>query len=111
MTDLASRSIELRTVREEAREVDFIASSEAVDAHDSIVKQRWRLARFETNPVVLYAHESRELPIGKVTSIKVVKKELVATVKFAPAEVNPRAEQVWQGVRQGFIRGASVGFY
>lgn len=111
MKDLQSRALEFRAIREEAREVDFVASTETPDAHDSIVKANWDTARYESNPVVLWAHESRELPIGVATKVRVVKKELLATVRFVGADVNPKAEQVWQGVKQGVIRGMSVGFY
>jgi len=111
MKDLQSRAMESRAIREDAREVDFVASTESPDSHDSVVKANWDVARFESNPVVLWAHESRELPIGVASNVRVVKKELLATVRFVGADVNPKAEQVWQGVKQGVIRGMSVGFY
>lgn len=111
MKEIHSRALETRAIRDDAREVDFVASTEAPDAHDSIVRANWDTSRYEANPVVLWAHESRELPIGVATKVRVVKKELLATVRFVGADVNPKAEQVWQGVKQGVIRGMSAGFY
>ena len=37
--------------------MEFIASTEAIDAHRSIVRQSWNLERYRQNPVVLYAHD------------------------------------------------------
>lgn len=111
MTDLASRSLELTTVRESAREVDFICSTETIDSYDSVIRQRWRTERYMRNPVVLFAHDSRELPIGQATNVRVEKNQLVATLRIASAEANPKAEYVWRSIVEGSLRGLSVGFY
>jgi len=111
MSDIATRDLILREIREDKREVDFVCSTETIDSYDSVLRQNWRLDRYKTNPVVLFAHESRELPIGHATDVRVVKKQLVATIRFSSAEANPRAEHVWHSVREGALRGISVGFY
>lgn len=103
-------SAHLRAVRHEAREVDFVASTDAVDSYDEVVRQNWRLERFNKNPVILWAHNSRELPIGQGINTRLEKGQLVTTIRFASEKANPRAEQVWQGIQEGTIRAVSVGF-
>lgn len=110
---IVSRSLgmSVRAVRKKEREVDFIASTEAVDSYDEIVEQSWQLDRFKGNPVILFAHKSRELPIGRATRCEVVKGALECTIRFASAEANPVAEQVWRLVEEECLNAVSVGFY
>lgn len=105
-----SHGLHVRAVHEAARRADFIASTDAVDAYGEIVEQSWDLERFMTNPVVLYAHNSRELPIGICTMCAVLDGKLQCTVEFATAEMNPKAEQVWRMVQAKMLRAVSVGF-
>lgn len=105
-----SHGLHLRSVRKDAREATFVASTEAVDSYGEIVEQNWRLERYLSNPVVLFAHQSRELPIGQSTSVTVAGGQLEVTIRFATSDANPKAEQVWQSVMQGVLRAVSVGF-
>lgn len=110
-SDLFVRELRLRAVRESAREVDFIASTEAVDSYGEIVKQNWDLSRFKTNPVILWSHSAWELPIGHATRCEVVRGQLEVTVKFSTEKANPKAELVWQSILEQSLRAVSVGFY
>jgi HK97 family phage prohead protease len=109
-----NRAAAVRSVDAEKRTVDVIASTETEDSHGTILVQDWNLERFNRNPVVLWAHNMTlgmdELPIGRCTRAEVVDGQLECTVQFAGADVNPRAEQVFQAYRQGFLRAVSVGF-
>ncbi len=107
---LHERSLHVRAIREEAREADFVCSTDAIDSYGEIVEQDWDLTRYLKNPVVLFAHQSRELPIGKATNVKVENGELVATIVFASEKANPLAENAWQSVLEGTLRAVSVGF-
>lgn len=107
---LHTRGMHLRAVREGAREADFVASTDAVDSYGEIVDQSWRLERFKKNPVILFAHNSREIPIGQATKCEVVNGELECTIRFASEKANPKAEQVWQSVLEKTLRAVSVGF-
>ncbi len=112
--DMLSRAFGLKTLNDEERTVDFIASTDALDSYEEVVEQDWNLKRFKKNPVVLFGHQSRDLPVGSCTRCEVVKAgdkmQLECTVKFADAAANPMAEQVWQSVKQGTLRAVSVGF-
>jgi HK97 family phage prohead protease len=96
------------------RTATFIASTDAVDSYCEIVDQEeWNFSRFEANPVILFAHDSRSLPIGKATGWRVEKgadgrKQLVIDVYFS--KVNPFAELCWQMVLEDTLRACSVGF-
>jgi HK97 family phage prohead protease len=104
-------ALHVRAVREDSREVDFIASTDAIDSYDEIVDQAsWDLTRFEKNPVILYQHDRWSLPIGQATRCEVVNNQLECTIKFASAEANPEAEKVWKLVLEKVLRAVSVGF-
>jgi HK97 family phage prohead protease len=104
------RTIHVREVREDAREVDFVASTETVDSYGEIVRQNWRLDRFRANPVILFAHDSHALPIGHAPRVLVEGGRLLITVKFSTARANPFAELCFQSVLEKALRGGSVGF-
>ncbi len=109
-SDLYVRQLVLRDVRESAREVDFIASTDAVDSYGEIVVQNWDLKRYTKNPVILWSHNSWDLPIGQAVRCEVVKGKLECTIRFASEKANPKAELVWQGILEKTLRAVSVGF-
>ena len=105
------KALECRAVDEERRTADFVASTDVVDSYDEVIDQAsWRLDDYVRNPVVLFAHKSRELPIGKSIETGVVQNKLQIRVQFATAEMNPEAERVYQMVRGKFLNAVSVGF-
>lgn len=108
----AFSTLHVRAIREEMREVDFICSTEKLDTWGTILEQDWDLKRYKANPVVLYAHKSRELPIGQAKNIRVegsgAARQLVATVWFSDA--HQMARDVWTLVLERTLRGISVGF-
>ncbi|MGB0873592.1 MAG: HK97 family phage prohead protease, partial [Solirubrobacterales bacterium] len=110
-SDLVRREFAIREIREESREIDFIASTDAMDSYGEVVAQNWRLERYSSNPVFLWSHKSGDLPIGKSVRTEVRNGRLEFTAKFASAKANPFAEQVFQSYREGNLRGVSVGFY
>ena len=109
--DLVVRSMYVREVRADSREADFTLSTDATDRFGEVVEQVWQLDNFLRNPVALYAHDSHDLPIGQWKSVGVVDGELRGTLVFASERANPKAEQVFQSVREGTLRAVSVGFY
>jgi HK97 family phage prohead protease len=73
----------------------------------------WDLGNFEKNPVVLWAHDYRSLPIGKAVSVEKVGSSLRAVAEFVPKDtpvVGPMAEAVSQLLKGGFLNATSVGF-
>lgn len=111
MNRTRSISLTVRSFDAAARSVDCVASSDAIDSYGEIVDQgSWNLARFLANPVVLFAHDSRALPIGRASDVRVEGGKLRARIHFATAAANPVAEQVFQLVKEGALSAVSVGF-
>lgn len=86
------------------------ASSGSMDRDgDILVPSGWELDNFRKNPVLLWAHDSYSLPIGKATDISIVGNDLRFNAKFAEVE-NEFAGQVAKLMRGGFLNSFSVGF-
>lgn len=107
---LNQAAIEIRSLDVDSRSFDVVASSETVDSHGSIVKQDWKLDRYKRNPVVFFGHQSRDLPIGKASNVRIEDGELRAKITLVSKDANPLAEQVIQLMREGALRGISAGF-
>jgi HK97 family phage prohead protease len=96
---------------EDDRSIKFTITTSAPDREKDVINSEgWELSAFLKNPVVLFAHDYDALPVAKATSIEQQGDSLVATAQFAPKELNPMAEQVFQMLKAGFLKGASVGF-
>lgn len=99
------------TAVEGARIIRFVASNENVDRYGDIVRASgWDLNNYRANPVVLFSHQSRSLPIGKAVDIKVSGTELVADAEFMTADLSPEADTIYRMVKAGFLNAVSVGF-
>lgn len=107
--ELTVRAISTAT---DERWVDVVASTADVDSYDEIVEQSWRLTRFLANPVVLWAHQSREPPLGFASNVAVNKTtgNLEMRLNFVDANANPKGPQTYQLFKQKALRGVSVGF-
>ncbi len=109
--DPIARTSRLLGVDERDRSVALLFSTSDVDLQGEVVDQAsWKLDRFLKNPVVLWNHDLTERPIGKVTELAVTPEGLAGRVQFASQRANPLAEEIWQGIREGIVRAASVRF-
>jgi HK97 family phage prohead protease len=110
-TDIVCRAdgLSIRSIDEQNRTIEVVASTAALDSYDEIVEQEWDLARYQRNPVVLWAHDSREFPIG-TAEVSTSTGNLTAKIKFASKEANDDAEKAWLLAKEQVLRGVSVGF-
>ncbi len=93
----------------ENREITFIASTWSVDSHGEVVAQDWIFDRFEKNPVILWAHNQREPPIGRAVKWWVDGgKTLYIRVRFS--QVYAFAQLIFDMIVEETIRACSVGF-
>lgn len=100
----------IKSLDEEARTVEVVASTEAVDAFGDVIEQDWDLSRFLANPIVLFGHDMKSMPIGHASDVMVTDGQLRMRVHFVDEKANPLAEQVFQSIKQGALRALSVGF-
>jgi HK97 family phage prohead protease len=100
----------MRAVDEDSRTIDFVISTEAIDRYDSTIKLGgWKLANYRRNPVVLWGHDDYTPPIGR-GGVRTEGNALCSTVEFAPPDIYPLAETIYQLTKARFINSASVGF-
>lgn len=97
-------------IRIERREVDFVASTPDKDSQDDIVEQDFLFERFFKNPVILFAHDRRSLPIGRAENVRVEGGLLRLTVVFASKAANPMAENVFLLIKEKILKAMSIGF-
>lgn len=87
---------------------EVVVSTEDQDRQGEVVRQNgWMLDRYKANPVVLWAHNYSELPVGVCDTIEVQGTKTVAKGRFAD---HPFAQHVRKLYDAGFLRTTSVGF-
>lgn len=91
--------------------VGAVASTGSTDRDDEVLSPTgWDLENFKKAPRLLWAHDARQLPIGKITKISVNNKgALIFDAKFADKE-NAFAKQVKDLMKGGFLNTFSVGY-
>lgn len=95
-------------VDDDERTVTAVISTSAVDREKEVLLPKGAdFEQYEKNPVVLWAHDYREPPIGRALWIKNTRKNITAKVKFAETE---KADEVYQLFRGKFLNAFSVGF-
>jgi HK97 family phage prohead protease len=96
----------------EPRVLNFVVSTEAVDSYNDVVKaDGWDLERYLKNPVVLWAHDSRQPPVGRSLTIGVNDKKLVASSEFPDAETYAFADTIYRLLKGKYLRATSAGFF
>jgi phage head maturation protease len=101
-------------INEEQRKISYVVSDETPDrVGDIIAVKGWDLSNYKKNPVILWAHEAKDVPpIGRGHNVRrrYGPDRLTADVEFAPKEAYEFADTIYQLARRGFIRATSVGF-
>jgi len=93
------------------RRATFVASTaDVVRDGLRVLAEGWDVRHFRRNPVLLWAHDSRGLPIGRVTEIGVRNGELIAEVEAPPEGAYEFADTVWRFIKRGLLNAVSVGF-
>jgi len=89
---------------------EFVASDESVDRAGDIVRvDGWRLAEYRRNPIVLFAHDSKQ-PVGIAEKVWKSDSRLMARIKLAAAGTSAFVDSVRSLVAQKILRAVSVGF-
>lgn len=92
--------------------VTFTITTDAPDRdRDVISVDGWDLKAYKKNPVVLWAHDYRQLPVARAKSIKVDGNKISAVADFTEsAALDEFAAKVHAFVRAGLLNATSVGF-
>lgn len=102
---------EVKNIDEEKLTVDFVISTASVDRMgDTIDVSGWDLRAYKKNPVVLFAHDNREPPIGRAIRIGKKDGKLTSRAEFTPRDMNPFGHSIFQMYAGGFMKATSVGF-
>jgi HK97 family phage prohead protease len=96
------------SIDREKRIISAIISTDSVDRDkDIVVPKGGRFDSYLKNPVVLWAHDSGALPIGKVETLEVGEHHVGATIQFAETQL---AKEVFSLYADGFLNAWSIGF-
>lgn len=102
---------EAKAASDAERTIDFVISTDSVDRMgDTIAVDGWKLANYRKNPVVLWSHDPRMIPIAKASNIRVEDGKLKARAEFAGREISGLADAVYRAIKAGFLNAVSVGF-
>lgn len=104
---------DIRTLNEDDRTIEFVASTEAVDRYGDVIRVKgWKLDAYRKNPVFLFAHRSKELPIGRAVDVRIEANPpaLIQRIQFATKDEYEFADTVFKLYKGGFMRAVSVGF-
>ena len=105
------RSAFVRSIDEAARTLEAVASTEAVDSFNTILRcdaDSIDLVRFNANPVLLAFHDDNAFPVGQCLNVRVEGGQLVFTAAFDDITEADRA--VWAKYQARTMRGFSVRF-
>jgi len=107
----------IKKVNDDDRSIEGVFSTSNIDrSHEPPIDQEtWDLKNFKKNPVVLFAHDSWNIAIGKVTKIGLdAKGNLAGVIKFAIDEgvgvYGDLIKTVYNLYKGKFMRAFSVGF-
>lgn len=91
---------------------EVVISTADQDRQGEIIDQKgWDFTNYMNNPVVLWAHNYCDLPIGVTDELFLDDKgQTVAKGRFAPEEANSFAQQVRRLYDAKIVKTASVGF-
>lgn len=114
------RAQEIPADVDDTRIIPFIASTSDKDRHGTVVNQDgWVLDHFKTNPIIGYQHDlyggmcdkpDPDDVIGKGLNARVEDGKLMVDIEFEPESINPKAEKIFQKVKNKSLNTVSVGF-
>jgi len=109
--DRAYSLIEIKSVNEDLREIEGIASTPTTDRMGDVVEPKG--AKFTLPTPFLWQHDHKS-PIGHVTHAKVTDKGISVRVKIAsddePGPLKDLLDMSWRAIKKGLVRGLSIGF-
>lgn len=102
---------QIKEVDEKSRTLQFTITAENEDRDGEVVKASGgQFENYNKNPVVLWAHDYKSLPVGKTVSLKRQDKSIISTVQFPTKEEYEYADTVYKLCKGGYLNAVSIGF-
>jgi HK97 family phage major capsid protein/HK97 family phage prohead protease len=98
--------LEIKSVDDDARVIEGIASTPSTDRMGDIVEPKG--AQFSLPIPLLWQHDAKQ-PIGQVIAARVTDAGISITAQIAK-NVLPQIDQAWALIKAGLVRGLSIGF-
>lgn len=102
----AYSTLEIKSVDDELRQIEGVASTPSTDRMDDIVDPKG--ASFKLPIPLLYQHDKTK-PIGHVTTAKITKDGITIKAQIAKGVV-PYIDEAWALIKAGLVKGLSIGF-
>lgn len=99
-----------KSVRQDQDVFSFVGTKEIIDRDgDIVVIGGMDTENYEKNPIVLWGHDSRSTPIGKVVGLSrdLAEKSLIFDIVFAETE---KGKEIKSLVSDGILNATSIGF-
>jgi len=111
-TILREIATKTRQVSDKERTLEFVLTTLHVNRYGEVDKpDGGRFAEYKLNPVVLFCHNSHDLPVAKTLELSPSPTELLGLARFAGMEQkHPFADTVYCMYRDGFLNATSIGF-
>lgn len=110
--DRAYSVLDIKSVDEDRRIIEGIATTPATDRMEDVVEPRG--AKFRLPVPFLFQHNSRQPAVGHVISAKVTDDGIQVRVQIErddePGPLRDLLEMAWRSIRKGLVRGLSIGF-
>ncbi len=93
--------------------IRYTITDETVDRQGDIIRiAGWDYRDYLRNPVVLWAHNSRDVPVAKAISVTRSRKELTlkSVAEFPSADLYEFGNTIFRMAANGFLKAVSVGF-
>jgi len=111
MAELIRKVLDCEIKKLGDRSYEFTASTSTQDRDGEVIDASgWDLKNFKKNPVVMYAHDYRSLPIARAPKVWLTDGKLKNTVEFPPKGTYEFADIVERLVDTGYLKTESVGF-
>jgi len=110
--DLVYKVLDCEVKKLDDSTYEFTASTSDIDRDGEVIDVKgWDLKNFKKNPVIMYGHDYKSLPIGRAPRVWVSKEgNLKNTVQFPPEGTYEFADVAHRLVDAGYLKTESVGF-
>ncbi len=96
---------------DDSRVVRFTVTTNQVDRdRDVIDSAGWDVKDFNANPVIQWAHDYSQPPIGRSLALTMGASKMSSDIEFMPKELSPFADTIFRMVKGGWLNATSVGF-